>query len=293
MDELNFKLIERSKLSPWDLGNKMLYDLCCNHFGNDTQEKVVGKVWLIGRAYSVAVERRKNKVGKNEINDTFYLDIVAPTIIRSELDDRLKELKAIDKPNLENVKQILETHKYLTAILRKITNMDKRSFSSKYLHFHLPKIFFIYDTRAVMALRKLKSKVRTDLGPLFLSGNVDNEYANFFSKCYALTEHINERYRQELSPRQLDNLLLEIANKALKPGIKRNVTATQEKVAFFKSLIESGNYTPSELVEKGHKRFPNLTKSTILTFLIDSKNPKYNKFENLVVSNGGKLAFKS
>lgn len=288
---LDLNLIEKCKVSsPWDLGNRMLYDLCCNHFGHDTIEKVVGKVWLIGRTYAVAVERRKNGAGQNELNDAFYLDKVAPTIMSSELDERLKALKVIATPNLDNLRQILETHRYLTAILRTITDMDKRSFSSKYLHFHLPKLFFIYDTRAVTALRKLKSRVGNEFVPL-LSGNVDGEYANFYAKCYILTEEINERYKEQLSPRQLDNLLLEIAHKSIKPGIG-HVTATQEKVAFFKPLIESGNYTQSELVEKGVKRFPTLSKSTIQTFLVDSKNAKYNKFEKLVVSNAGKLTFK-
>ena len=56
MNGLDLNLIEKSKVSsPWDLGNKMLYDLCCNYFGHDSKEKVVGKVWLIGRAYAVLI----------------------------------------------------------------------------------------------------------------------------------------------------------------------------------------------------------------------------------------------
>ena len=47
--------------NPWDFGNKVLYDLCACNFKHDSDDKIIAKVWLLGRAYSVAVERRKTK----------------------------------------------------------------------------------------------------------------------------------------------------------------------------------------------------------------------------------------
>lgn len=64
-----------------------------------------------------------------------------------------------------------------------------------------------------------------------------------------------------------------------------------EKIAFFTPLIESGKFSQKELIEKGIEKYPHLTKSTLQTFLTDSKNAKYNRFASLVVLNGEKMTF--
>ena len=70
-------------------------------------------------------------------------------------------------------------------------------------------------------------------------------------------------------------------------------SAGAEKVAFFAPLIGKGKYTKAELVEKGIEKFPHLTASTLQTFLTDAKNPKYNKFDEVVVQDEkGVLSFK-
>lgn len=53
---------------------------------------IVGKIWLIGRSYAAAIERRKNAV---VIGDDFYYDVVAPKLLEngSELDDRISRLR--------------------------------------------------------------------------------------------------------------------------------------------------------------------------------------------------------
>src|SRR5882757_2268493 len=76
----------------WDLANKTLYNLCRNNFEHDTEGKILAKVWLIGRAYSVAIERRKNK---SDINENFYIKTVAPTFKKSSLDKCLNDLNKI------------------------------------------------------------------------------------------------------------------------------------------------------------------------------------------------------
>lgn len=63
------------------------------------------------------------------------------------------------------------------------------------------------------------------------------------------------------------------------------------KIAFLSPLISEGAFTAKELSEAAMKQFPTLTESTIRTFLTDSKNVKYNKFEKLVVVKEGKLSF--
>ncbi len=64
------------------------------------------------------------------------------------------------------------------------------------------------------------------------------------------------------------------------------------KIEFFTPLIRSGKYTQKELVEQGLVEYPHLVRSTLQTFLTDSKNKKYNKFPKLVVvGKDDKLSF--
>ena len=198
------------KINEWNLGNKVLYDLCSTNFTHDTTEKILAKTLLIGRAYAAAIERRKNK---NGINDNFYLDTVAPAFKKPKLDKILADLKKYKKISNDTAPKIIDAHNYLTRLLFDITDLEKRSFSSKYLHFHLPELFFIYDTRAVSAMRLFVKKLPKNLQVLADRENTDSEYSNFFYKCFFLREKINEEFKVLLTPRQLDNLLIETANK--------------------------------------------------------------------------------
>ncbi len=195
----------------WDFGNAILYKLCKDNFNHDLDDHILTKVLFIGRIYAAAVERRKNK--SNDINDNFYTDKVAPTFRESKLDNKLSDLKSAKPDKVENIKSVLQTHYYLTSMLKEITALDKRSFSSKYLHFHLPDLFYIYDSRAVTALRQFTSQVPKDLKHILVLDNIDNEYAKFYCKCFDLKRQIKTQFKIDLTHRQLDNLLIEVANK--------------------------------------------------------------------------------
>lgn len=195
----------------WDFGNAILYKLCKDNFRHDTDDHILTKVLFIGRIYAAAVERRKNKSTDN--NDNFYTGTVAPAFRKSKLDDKLSELKIAKAENIRNIKSVLQTHYFLTSMLKIITALDKRSFSSKYLHFHLPDLFYIYDSRAVTALRQFTSQVPKDLKYILEVENIDNEYAKFYCKCFDLKRQIKTQFNIDLTNRQLDNLLIEVAKK--------------------------------------------------------------------------------
>ncbi|MFL9483854.1 hypothetical protein ACI6Q2_13840 [Chitinophagaceae bacterium LWZ2-11] len=198
------------KINEWHLGNKVLYDLCSTNFKHDTTEKILAKTLLIGRVYAAAIERRKNK---RSLNDNFYLGTVAPAFKKPKLDKVLAELKKYKQISIDTLPKIIDTHNFLTKLLFDITELEKRSFSSKYLHFHLPGLFFIYDTRAVSAMRLFVKKLPKELQVLADRKNTDKEYSNFFCKCFFLRQTINEQFNVLLTPRQLDNLLIETANR--------------------------------------------------------------------------------
>lgn len=211
MKELSPQQIKKAMQdNVWHFGNEILYKMCKENFEHKNDTHILTKVLFIGRIYAAAIERRKTK--NNDINDNFYINAVAPKFLNSDIDKYLKHLKNFDSLDMNNLKMVLETHYYLTKLINEITELNKRSLVSKYLHFHLPELFFIYDTRAVEALRNLISKVPTDLKYLTELENVDIEYAKFFCKCYALKTEIKHKFNYDFSNRHLDNLLIENAN---------------------------------------------------------------------------------
>lgn len=181
-----------------------MYELCRRHHLHTEVPFVIAKVWLIGRAYAAAIERRRNKTDQN---DDFYVQTVGPLIIRSEIDSWIKGSEQWSKPNAESFTTLLEVHAHTTRLFSDISGLAKRSLASKYLHFHVPGLFYIYDTRAVEALRELSSVVGR-VGRA--SAPADNEYRKFAEKCLALQQHIESKFGVTLTPREIDNLLLHV-----------------------------------------------------------------------------------
>jgi hypothetical protein len=180
--------------SVWDLGNNVLYKLCADYPGHADADIIVAKTWLIGRAYAAALERRRNA---DVLGDAFYMKVA-----REFRDARVDEW--FHDPG-GNRQAAIETHKRLTDLLQRITGFEKRSFASKYLHFHFPSQFYIYDSRADKSARKL---VRLDRDRS-RRGEVDTNYADFFSRCELLSERIRELVEQPtINPRQVDKVLL-------------------------------------------------------------------------------------
>ena len=193
----------------WDFGNEVLYKLCKENFEHKEKDKIIAKVWLIGRSYAAAIERRKNKT---DINDNFYIKTVAPAFEKSYLDKYLLSFRIEKEISINNIEKILAVHNYLIQIIKEITGMEKRSFCSKYLHFHLPNLFFIYDSRSVAALRNFISRIPTELMYLTKVKESDNEYAKFFIKSFILKKQIKENFGLELTPREIDKILIVKAN---------------------------------------------------------------------------------
>lgn len=180
--------------SVWDLGNNVLYELCAKHPGHADADVIIAKTWLIGRAYAAALERRRNA---DVLGDAFYMKVA-----REFRDARLDEW--FHEPG-GNEQEAIETHKRLTNLLQKITGFEKRSFASKYLHFHFPSWFYIYDSRADKSAREL---IQLDRGRS-KSGEVDANYADFFCRCELLSKSIGDLVeRPTISPREVDKVSL-------------------------------------------------------------------------------------
>lgn len=196
--------------SLWDLGNQVLYNLCRRHPLHNDRATVVAKIWLIGRAYSAAIERRPVSQGSN---DNFYVRTVARAMANSKVDSWIAEVSDLKPSEPTSLEAMLETHARLTRLFESISGVAKRSLASKYLHFHVPRLFYLYDSRAVKALRRFSPSLDRvgDLG----EGLADAAYRAFCMKCRQLQKDILNRFHVSLSPRRLDNLLLNVHAKGL------------------------------------------------------------------------------
>ncbi len=185
--------------SIWELGNDVLYSLCRKYPRHDRANAIVAKIWLIGRAYAASIERRKNK--NNISSDYFYENNVVKEIQGSQIDEWLDKAK--------DLSGAISVHKQLMDIFYSITNLSKRSLASKYLHFHKPDLFYIYDSRASTAIKKVCPDIK-NIEQVKVE-KADEEYLNYCRRCLWLKGHIQKIYKKELTPRQIDNILLQIA----------------------------------------------------------------------------------
>ena len=188
--------------SQWDLGNRVLYDMCKYFPNHQDQGEILAKILLIGRVYSAAIERRR--VIEN-LGDDFYTCTVEPCLRKSKIDKWISESRAVRLGSDEALDVMIKTHKEVTNLFSNISGLNKRSLASKYLHFHVPELFFIYDSRAAKGIASVSKlfgiKVKR-------RGIGDATYEKFAEECHLLRLAILERYGIAMSPRQLDNLLL-------------------------------------------------------------------------------------
>lgn len=69
----------------------------------------------------------------------------------------------------------------------------------------------------------------------------------------------------------------------------RSTEATKARKKMIYDLITEGKYTRKQIIEKVMETFPEVTASTLGTFLTDCKNPNYNKFDKLAVQGKDKI----
>jgi len=203
--------------------------MCQQYPSNTNSQSILAKTLIIGRTYAASIERRKVKNTIEDaqpvaeiINDDFYVNNVVPIFQNLDLDQYINEIKSWgDVPLLslgdEQIIKILALHKILSSAFEKATGLQKRSFASKYLHFHLPNIYFIYDSRAYAALNLVLKEVKQQGKRIVNTEQADQEYASFFMKCLRVLDYYQKVDESvHITPRQLDNLLIEIANQSLR-----------------------------------------------------------------------------
>lgn len=183
--------------------NRILYQMCRETPLHNNPTEVAGKILLIGRTYAAAMERG---AGFNGSTGSVYKFVIAPAIVNSDIDAWIEEAKAANIATAEGFSTVVRVHGNVNALFSSITEtgISRRSLTSKYLHFHAPDKFFIYDS---IACRSIKDA----LGKVLVKGHVegaDKQYYDFYAKCLMLRLKVFDEEGVILTPRQLDQRLL-------------------------------------------------------------------------------------
>ena len=195
----------------WDKGDDILYKLCRKYPNHIKRDEIVAKIWLIGRAYSVAIERTK-KEGK------FDYFKAAKRIKRFKFDEKIEDITKKSILNKDNIKVICEAHNHLTRKFRQLTDLDKRSLASKYLHFHRS-IVPLYDSRAQKGLTELFRRCEFLKTPdtkavveslEHLRG--DKKYVSFVKKIFQFQRFLRRNKCEPYTMRKIDRYLIDIVD---------------------------------------------------------------------------------
>ena len=190
--------------SAWDLGNEVLYSLCADYPAHTEPEVIVAKLWLIGRAYAAPIERGRPMPGGLK-NEGFYTGRVVPMVLSSPVDSWIGELGGASL-SWDDLPRILHAHRRLTDLFKSISGRAQRALAAKYLHFHRPDLFFIFDSRADAAVRALVPRPRR---VELRKKEIDSDYSLFARRCLELMERLQPESPVPLAPRPLDRYLLE------------------------------------------------------------------------------------
>lgn len=196
-------------------GNAVLYRMCKEKPGHTDLYIVRGKIWLIGRAYSATIER-----GAGQVNLKKGLKCIDIEKVK-EIDTWIDSVSGIDEVNAENCQKVLEAHKNMVDFFCELIMkgqlpddpapqiLKKRSLASKYLHFHKPNAFFLYDSIVAKTIRTRLAERSLNLAGVDEDVEVDREYNLFVRRCLLYRDEVmkKETGKARITPRQLDMAL--------------------------------------------------------------------------------------
>lgn len=196
---------EAVRPSIWDVGNEWLYTLCETYPAHTVKAEIAAKIWLIGRAYSAAAER--GVAGKGQAGK--YIVELSQRFIDQKADRHLKRLPKPIADFREHLNLVVDVHHSIEAIFSIEDELGRVSLTSKYLHFHRPDLFPIYDSRASKAIAQIAPDSRFSDYEVS-TGHATSRYGKFVVRTAWLLDQMAELLEYMPTLRQLDNLLLEV-----------------------------------------------------------------------------------
>jgi len=208
--------------------------MCEENLKHDDKDIVEGKIWLIGRSYSASPERRQGKSNKKNTSynkQSDFLQEISKTIADDpdarKLDKEIESMRSTRYNFADNLKQDLtiirktiELVQLLNGIVKKASNKynsdSKRkaennvSFASKYLHFHLRDIVYLYDSISRENTQNhININYKDNDFKTFVNSFEDiyKVYTKHTLRCHCIAIELMKKGK-DYSPRAVDDLLL-------------------------------------------------------------------------------------
>jgi hypothetical protein len=187
---------------------RALYELCFMHRHHFRDDIVADKLRMLVR---LCAER-------GIMMRDFSPEYVAHRLGRAEVDRWFGGLATAEKLD---VALLLEVHKHMMRVLDDLSEPEARSLASKYLHFHFPELFFVFDSRVEAAAMTLGEG---ECGYLALTEH-DPIYGRFYACARKMVEKMTPLVGRRLSPRELDRVLRawNVGEEAVAMGLPRRV----------------------------------------------------------------------
>lgn len=184
--------------------NQILYRMCMEHPGHSDPAVTAGKVTIIGRTYSAAIERGAGNPSHSEVKLAM---LVAEQFRQNKIDVCLNRIPFEYRFEEKRVDEIIGIHAKLNGLVGEAitawgggTSFNRESFCSKYLHFHKPNAFPILDRFSRIAMQKTFPGFPVD------QRNTQTVYNRF---CRLLLEYIRQAPAPfGWTPRSLDLILV-------------------------------------------------------------------------------------
>lgn len=201
-----------------NFGNMVLYRMCKDEPRHNIPEVVTGKLWLIGRAYAASPQRGAGEAPEGASDDFFEYLAQINRESWLALDAHLDQLTETNEFSAASLPLIVRVHwEFMNLVSEAIRTRrlqpgrqprSNRSFASKYLHFHRPDHFPIYDSYVTAALSRETKKNDLVGCP---EDRVDPSYAQLCRRILAYRAS-----HPQLTLRQLDQRLYDIQRMHLK-----------------------------------------------------------------------------
>ncbi len=187
---------------------RALYELCFMHRHHFRDDIVADKLRMLVR---LCAER-------GILVQNFSPEYVAHRLGRAHVDRWFGGLATAEKLD---VALLLEVHKHMMRLFDDLGEAEARSLASKYLHFHFPELFFVFDSRVDAAAMTLGEG---ECGYLALNEH-DPVYGRFYACARKLTDKMMPLVGRRLSPRELDRVLRawNVDEEAVAMGLPRQV----------------------------------------------------------------------
>jgi hypothetical protein len=173
-----------------DPRTRALYELCFLHRHHFQDEIVADKLRMIVR---LCAEHGLKVNG-------FSPEFAAHQLGRSGVDRWFAGLATAEQIDMALV---FEMHRRVMDVFVHLPAEQSRSLASKYLHFHFPDLFYIYDQRVEAAAIEMGDG---ECGYLARAER-DPAYGRFFACCRKLSDKLSTLAGRRLNPRELDRVL--------------------------------------------------------------------------------------